>query len=58
MFQKGSHLQPIHDAGYDARTIYFENMSRAVALTCLGDIYVMADRADNFASGKSSGGIW
>lgn len=58
MFQKGSHLQPIHDAGLAARTKYFENMSRAMALTCTGNIYVMSDKPADFVSGKASGGIW
>lgn len=68
MFNDGSHLQWIKEAGLaalaannvdgDVITVYFGNMSRAVAMTCVGQVYVMSDQPEFFENGKSSGGIW
>jgi len=58
MFEANSHLQRINEAGFVARTTYFANMSRAVAMTCLGNVYIMSDEPDHLENGKSSGGIW
>lgn len=68
MYKNGSHLQWIKEAGLlaqaaqkvddDLITVYFSNMSRAVAITCVGQVYVMSDQPEFFQNGKSAGGIW
>lgn len=45
MYEEGSWLQPIDQSG--ETTVYFENMSRAVALTCRGHVFVMSDTPDD-----------
>lgn len=58
MFEDGSHLQPIRDAGAPAYRAYFGAMSLAVARTCLGNIFVMSDTPDNMVQNQGLGGIW
>lgn len=58
MLEKGSHLQPIYEAGKPAYTQYFSAMSKAVAMTCLGNIFVMSDTPDNIVQNQGLGGIW
>jgi hypothetical protein len=50
MYEPGSWLEPIKNLGNAAINTYFENMSRAMAQQCLGDVYVMSDQPANLTA--------